>query len=106
MHSEAHTSTSQRKPVHRHAGAKNHLITFAVSIILTAIAFIAVASESVDRNTLVPLLLILAFVQALFQLYVWMHMDQKGHGFAALGMFSGTLVALVTIIAFVLWVWW
>ncbi|WP_126426774.1 cytochrome C oxidase subunit IV family protein [Brevibacillus marinus] len=103
---EADASISEADRVHRHTGAKNHLITFVVSLLLTALAFVAVASGTVERGTLVWLLLFLAFVQALFQLYIWMHMEQKGHGFAALCLYSGAGVALVTVISFVLWVWW
>lgn len=103
---EADASISQADRVHRHTGAKNHLITFAVSLLLTALAFLAVASGVVEGNALVLLLLFLAFVQVLFQLYIWMHMEQKGHGFVALCMYSGVGLAVVVVISFLLWVWW
>jgi cytochrome c oxidase subunit IV len=94
-----------RKPKVSHGGVKRHLVAFIGSLVLTALAFIAVAFEVIPVGFTVPFIVILAFVQAFFQLYVWMHMDQKGHEFARISIFAGLFVIALAVIVFVFWVW-
>lgn len=89
-----------------HEGSKNHLITFGVSIALTFLAFAAVANESLSSSFVVFLLCIMALVQALFQLFFWMHMKDKGHGYAKLFLFGGFLVAMFGFASALFWIWW
>lgn len=105
MSSHAHSENNQRRPVHKHDGAKHHLITFGLSIILTALAFIAVLFDAVPRGFVGPFIVGLAIVQALFQFFIWMHANQKGHNFPILMVFSGAFVTLLTVIAFIFWLW-
>ncbi|WP_134684276.1 cytochrome C oxidase subunit IV family protein [Brevibacillus migulae] len=95
----------ERKPKIKKDGVKPHIVTFIASIILTIIAFMATAYEVIPAGFTVPFIIILAIVQAAFQLLVWMHMDQKGHEFARVGIVTGSAVVLVTIIAFVTTLW-
>ncbi|MGN7469574.1 cytochrome C oxidase subunit IV family protein [Brevibacillus sp. SAFN-007a] len=102
----AHAQNEEvRKPKVKHDGPKRHVVAFIGSLVLTALAFIAVAYEVVPAGFTVPFIVVLAFVQALFQLFVWMHMDQKGHEFARVSIFAGLFFILVAIIVFVYWVW-
>ena len=94
-----------RKPKTGHGGVKRHLVAFIGSLLLTALAFIAVAVEAVPPGFTVPFIVVLAFLQALFQLFVWMHMDQKGHEFARISIFAGLFFVLAAVIVFVFWVW-
>ena len=87
---------------HRPDGAKRHIVTFVVSIILTVFAFIAVIVGG-NATWVVPFIILIGIVQALFQLYVWMHMDQKGHELPALGMYTGVFVMLTVVIVFSYW---
>ncbi|USG64927.1 cytochrome C oxidase subunit IV family protein [Brevibacillus ruminantium] len=102
----AHVHDEPRKPKVKQDGAKKHVIAFIASLVLTALAFAAVGFEVVPTGFTVPFIVGLAFVQALFQLFFWMHMDQKGHEFARISIFAGTSFILVAIIVFVFWVWW
>jgi len=95
---ETGTQTQQHRP----EGAKRHLVTFIVSIILTAFAFFAVIVGG-NATWVVPFIIVIGIVQALFQLYVWMHMDQKGHELPALGIYTGLFVVILTVIVFVYW---
>ncbi|MBR8660445.1 cytochrome C oxidase subunit IV family protein [Brevibacillus sp. NL20B1] len=102
----AHTHNEEvRKPKVKKERAKNHIVAFIASLVLTALAFIAVAYEVVPSGFTVPFIIGLAFVQALFQLFFWMHMDQKGHEFARISIFAGVFFVLAFVIVFVLWVW-
>ncbi|MED1799424.1 cytochrome C oxidase subunit IV family protein [Brevibacillus porteri] len=104
MGAQAHNE-EVRKPKVKHEGPKRHLVAFIGSLVLTALAFIAVAYEAIPSGFTVPFIVALAFVQAFFQLYVWMHMDQKGHEFARISIFAGLFVILLAIFVFIFWVW-
>jgi len=101
----AHAEEGVRKPKVKHDGPKRHVVAFIGSLVLTALAFVAVAYDVIPSGFTVPFIIVLAFVQALFQLFVWMHMDQKGHEFARISIFAGLFVILMVVIVFVLWVW-
>ncbi|MFD1735679.1 cytochrome c oxidase subunit IVB [Bacillus salitolerans] len=85
---------------------KHQVITFALMIALTLAAFLAVGYEGFTAWFAVPFILLLAVVQVIFQLYYFMHMSHKGHEGPALFLYSGLLVALITVLAFVTIVWW
>jgi cytochrome c oxidase subunit 4 len=94
-----------RKPKVSHGGPKRHVVAFIGSLVLTALAFVAVAFEVIPAGFTAPFIVALAFVQAFFQLFIWMHMDQKGHEFARISIFAGLFVILLAVIVFVFWVW-
>lgn len=82
------------------------VITFALTIFLTIVAFVAVGYEGFSAWFVVPFILVLAAVQVAFQLYYFMHMSHKGHEAPALFLYSGVFVAFITIIAFLTIIWW
>ncbi|RLL45211.1 cytochrome c oxidase subunit IVB [Oceanobacillus piezotolerans] len=84
---------------------KHQVITFALMIIFTLIAFYAVAVD-MDKIFVIPLILILAIVQVGFQFYYFMHMKDKGHELVALLIFGGIWVAAVAILTFTTIIWW
>ncbi|WP_026581548.1 cytochrome c oxidase subunit IVB [Bacillus sp. J33] len=85
---------------------KHQVITFAMMIFLTIVAFVAAGYEGFSAWFIVPFILILAIVQVIFQLYYFMHMSHKGHEAPALFLYSGALVGFITIIAFLTVIWW
>jgi|LauGreDrversion4_2_1035121.scaffolds.fasta_scaffold785749_2 cytochrome c oxidase subunit 4 len=92
--------------------AKLHFITFAVSMVLTVISFyIVMGVISPDEAALtswtfaMPFISVLAVVQALFQLIFWMHMNEKGHLYPAMGIGLGFFVAITAVLATVYWMW-
>ncbi|RXT05657.1 cytochrome C oxidase subunit IV family protein [Ammoniphilus sp. CFH 90114] len=95
-----HTETGPKH--HKPEGKKRHIVAFIVSIILTAIAFLAVILGG-SNAFVIPFIIVLGIIQAGFQLYIWMHMDQKGHELPELGIYTGLLVAVVTVIVFAYW---
>lgn len=78
---------------------KLQLISFAMMIILTIVAFVAVATDVLNSTFKVLLVLILAGIQFVFQLYVFMHMGQKNHEFPTIAIWTGVVVALLCIVA-------
>lgn len=82
------------------------VVSFSLMIFLTLISFIAVGYDGFSNWFTVPFILLLAAVQVVFQLYYFMHMSHKGHEAPSLFLYSGLLVGLITILAFMTIVWW
>ncbi|WP_071459321.1 cytochrome c oxidase subunit IVB [Bacillus massilinigeriensis] len=85
---------------------RHQVITFALMIFLTLVAFAAVGYADFSGWFVVPFILLLAIVQVIFQLYYFMHMSHKGHENPQLFLFTGVLVGAVTILAFMTVIWW
>jgi cytochrome c oxidase subunit 4 len=107
------SSTNGQPIVHKKVrleGPRTHLVAFALSILLTAFAFLAVSyaiaeDAHVERWFVILLILFLALFQAVVQLAFWMHMKDKGHGIPILGIVMGFFVALTCVVAGTLWSW-
>lgn len=84
---------------------RGQLTSFAMMIFLTLIAFTLVAADF-SNYLIVPIILLLAAVQVVLQLYNFMHMSNKGHGMMAFFMFSGIFVAFTIVLTMVTIVWW
>jgi cytochrome c oxidase subunit 4 len=82
--------------------AIKHILAFVVMIILTAIAFYLVANNVVTLQALIPILLVLAVIQVILQLFIFMHLDQKGSGFPILFMVAGIVIAVVSAVGILL----
>ncbi len=85
---------------------KQHVISFALMIFLTIIAFIAVGSGEFSAYVVVPFILLLAVIQVILQLFYFMHMNHKGHEAPKMFLFSGILIAAVTVLCFMTIIWW
>ncbi|MDM5328076.1 cytochrome c oxidase subunit IVB [Neobacillus sp. CF12] len=85
---------------------RHQVVSFALMIFLTLIAFAAVAIKGFSAWFIVPFILLLAVVQVIFQLYYFMHMSHKGHEAPSMFLYSGLLVGLVTVLAFTTIIWW
>ncbi|MED4957850.1 cytochrome C oxidase subunit IV family protein [Paenibacillus macerans] len=106
MVSQETNGTQAVKRHQRHEGPQKHIIAFVFSIVLTLIAFAAVAAGGVNVAFTVILLLVMAVLQVLVQLGYWMHMKDKGHMIPILFMFGGFFVAFTAVIAALYWMWW
>ena len=95
------TSTNHTDEFYKHKEKeqmKYQVITFALMIIFTIVAFALVIGEF-SKLFVVPIILLLAGVQVLFQFYYFMHMKEKGHEFPSIMIFSGmfAILALTTV---------
>lgn len=84
---------------------KYQVVSFVLMIFLTLLAFLAVGAE-MSKLFIVPVIILMAVVQCIFQLYYFMHMNHKGHEVASMFLFSGLAVGLITILAFTTIIWW
>ncbi|MDB5052939.1 MAG: cytochrome oxidase subunit [Bacilli bacterium] len=103
-HSEQHASLPLKR--HKVEGPSKHYLAYIVSILLTMLSFAIVIYGGLDRSFLLIFLVSLAIVQAIFQLYVWMHAKERGHFFPILFLSTGAFVAVSAAIAAVYWLWW
>ncbi|RCW70829.1 cytochrome c oxidase subunit IVB [Saliterribacillus persicus] len=84
---------------------KRQVITFALMIVFTIIAFGMVVS-GLDKLFIIPIILVLAAVQVGFQLYYFMHMSHKGHEMPALMLYGGVFIAFLTVLTMLVLIWW
>ncbi len=104
-------STTDTKWKIRKAANKEEMnqqfIVFALTILLTILAFAAVVfTDTISMWFVAPFIFVLAIIQVIFQLFYFMHMKHKGHAAPILFIFSGVLVAAVSILALMTVVWW
>lgn len=102
-HNAKEGQRAERK--HRYEGPRNHLLAFALSILLTAFAFLAVANFELEPWWVIAFITILALFQAVIQLAYWMHMKERGHFIPIIGIAFGFIVAL-TAVASGIWMSW
>ncbi len=81
------------------------LISFALMIFLTLIAFGAVMAELMPRWAAGGFLVIMAIVQVYLQLYMFMHMNNKGNTWIKVMMGLGIFVALTIVATLRLLIW-
>lgn len=82
--------------------AFKHVLSFLFMIVMTAISFMAVMNQWFSLLGTLFLLLFLAACQVVLQLYIFMHLDQKGYGMMRIFIFFGLLCGTVCVVGIVL----
>ncbi len=100
---EKHQLVNQR---HRHEGPQKHIVAFIFSIVLTLIAFAAVAAGGINPAFTIIILLVMAVLQVFVQMGYWMHLKDKGHMIPIIFMLGGFFVAGTAIVTALSWMWW
>lgn len=85
---------------------KKQIISFALMIIFTIIAFAAVGTGFIDTMFVLPLIFVLAVVQVIFQFFYFMHMKDKGHAEISGIMYGGFWVTFLVMLALGVITWW
>src|SRR5690625_5152292 len=85
---------------------QRQLISFGLMIALTLIAFAIVATDILNKGFIIPILFVMAIVQAAFQFYYFMHLKDKGHAMAATLIYGGVWAAFLTLAGLVVISWW
>src|SRR5699024_2081808 len=76
---------------------QKQLISFFLMIVFTLFLFALVGTESINKMYVVPILFIMAIVQAGFQFYYFMHLKEKNHEMPATLIFGGVWAAFLTL---------
>jgi cytochrome c oxidase subunit 4 len=79
-----------------------YLVSFLIMILFTAIAFYLIIFPVFDTNTTFWAIFLLAWVQAILQLFTFMHLDQRGYGIVIIMYGVGLLIAVVSGVGIVL----
>ena len=87
-------------------GAKKHVIAYVFSLILTFISFAIVMAGELTNSFVYVLLLALAVLQVFIQMAFWMHMKDRGHTFAIIGILTGVIAVFTCVIMATYWTWW
>lgn len=85
---------------------KRQVISFALMIIFTLIAFGIVATGNVPSLVAIPALFIMALVQVAFQFYYFMHLKEKDHEMPTVLMYGGVWGAFLVLAGLGLISWW
>ncbi len=81
-------------------------VTFILMLVLTALSFVAVASEKIPSGFTIPFILLIAFILLVLQVVIFMHLNDKNTEFPTLFFFSGFFIAIITIATLMLLIWW
>lgn len=93
---------------HNAVHMRKQVINFAIMIFLTFLAFTVVVADF-SPYFIKPVILLLAGVQVVLQLYSFMHMDDKKGfqiGMIQVFVWVGALIAFTFFLAFLTIVWW
>lgn len=85
---------------------QKQLISFGLMIVFTMIAFAMVATGGISKIYVIPVLFIMAIIQAGFQFYYFMHMKEKGHAMPAALIYGGVWAAFLTLCGLIVITWW
>lgn len=88
---------------------RKQVVNFAIMIFLTLISFTSAAVFPKSTQFVVPIILLLAGIQVVLQLYAFMHLeDKKTHmvGVIEFFMWGGIFIAFTFFLAFTTIIWW
>ncbi|WP_373895908.1 cytochrome c oxidase subunit IVB [Virgibacillus natechei] len=85
---------------------KKQLISFALMIGLTIIAFSLVATGAMESEFIILVLIILAVIQVAFQFYYFMHLKDRGNEMPAAFIYGGVFVTFLVLASLLLITWW
>lgn len=85
---------------------KRQFISFGFMIVLTAISFALVATGTITSTYVIPIIFVMAIVQAGFQFYYFMHLKDKGHAMPATLIYGGVWAAFLTLAGLAIISWW
>lgn len=85
---------------------QRQLISFGLMIVFTVVAFGLVIVGDISSTYIVPILFVMAIVQAGFQFFYFMHLKDKGHAMPTTLIFGGVWAAFLTLAGLITISWW
>ncbi|MEJ8778833.1 cytochrome c oxidase subunit IVB [Pseudogracilibacillus sp. ICA-222130] len=85
---------------------KKQLISFSMMIVFTLISFGLVAVGTIERMYILPILFVMAIVQAGFQFYYFMHLKDRDHEMPATFIYGGVWAGFLTLAGLIVITWW
>lgn len=90
---------------HKGTASRVYLFSFAVSVLLTLLAFGAALYGELPADLLVPFLMLMAVIQLVQQLVYWTRLKGRSDALSILSLVFGTLITLAALGAALYWVW-
>ena len=87
-----------------HGTVKSYIIGFALSVIITCLAFYIVANEILAPESRIVVLVLLALIQLLVQLVFFLHLNTSSKARWNLVSFIFTLVVVLILVFGSLWI--
>ncbi|WP_028563780.1 cytochrome C oxidase subunit IV family protein [Paenibacillus pinihumi] len=104
--SSNHSASEQQGRRHKVEGPQKHIIAYVFSLVLTLLAFATVIAGEVNTMFTYILLIVMAGIQVYIQMAFWMHMKDRGHMYAIVGILTGVFVVFTMVVMAEYWVWW
>ncbi len=104
--SNSHTEVDAFKKQKNKEEMQRQLISFGLMIVFTLISFAIVATGSIARMYVIPIIFLMAIVQAAFQFYYFMHLKDKDHDMPATLIYGGVWCAFLTLSGLIIITWW
>ncbi|WP_270165395.1 cytochrome C oxidase subunit IV family protein [Paenibacillus sp. SYP-B4298] len=101
-----HSTSEHQGGRHKVEGPQKHIIAYIFSLVLTLLAFTMVAAGEINTMFTYILLLVMAGIQVYIQMAFWMHMKDRGHMYATVGILTGVFVVFTMVVMAEYWVWW
>lgn len=87
-----------------HGSVRSYAIGFVASLILTSASFSVVLFSSLEKSTIIPLIALLALVQAVFQMIFFLHLGKEDSPRWESLIFFLMLILLLIIALGTLWI--
>ncbi|WP_078595445.1 cytochrome C oxidase subunit IV family protein [Evansella clarkii] len=81
---------------------KTQIIGFVLALFLTSISFISIASDAIPASFAIPFIFMLAVIQVVLQLYIFMHLNDRGNAWPNAMIWSAVVVAIPSVAALML----
>jgi len=86
---------------------RQHVWSFILASSLTVFAFIAVGGQLIQHSlSLILFLVMLAIIQIVFHMFVFMHLKDRGHVFPIMFILAAFFITIMVIGGINLWLWW
>lgn len=79
-----------------------YIAGFILSLVMTLLAYWLVSMHVLSSNTIIPLILLIAFMQLFFQLIFFLHLGRGSVWHA--GFFIATFIAVLVIVVASIWI--
>ncbi|OYD07012.1 cytochrome C oxidase subunit IV family protein [Paludifilum halophilum] len=99
METEVQQNQAQQETDPTPESAVKHLLSFALMIGLTLVAFAAVMLEVVPAGMVIPFILVLAVIQVFLQLFTFMHLDLKNNRMTVTFVMMGLIIGAICAVA-------
>lgn len=102
----AMSQSNHQDHIPQHGSAKNYIIGFILSVVLTLIPFFVVMHSNLLKDTLFAVIVITAVLQLIVQLVCFLHLGSNPEERWNLISFIFTAIVIVLLVGLSIWIMW